>query len=299
VRSLVYDAERRALLVVTDAAGGLIARYVFDGSAWGAPTSTTFADAQGIALSTNGTQLFGISRTAVTPIDAAALTVGTAIAAPSLPTDSFLKSLAVDNFNRTVITTGINGTTATTGYVFIAPISTVALSGLSLNNGTVAGNASGVRLLLVQGDPTATADLPVYAFAASSGSFVTTSASIRQNTIEPVQDRGGLRTVLNGTKVYSSTTGAELTLIGTLPDTTLAVTVRPDGARAYTLDSAAGGILAFDISAAVTNAGAYTPLGAAVPLAGDPGGGIKMTISPDGGTLFLAGSTQVVVQPAP
>jgi hypothetical protein len=43
----------------------------------------------------------------------------------------------------------------------------------------------------------------------------------------------------------------------------------------------------------------YAALGAVTPLAGDPGSGVRMTITPDGGTLFLAGSTQIVVQPTP
>jgi hypothetical protein len=57
-------------------------------------------------------------------------------------------------------------------------------------------------------------------------------------------------------------------------------------------------VLTFDTS--VTQDGAALPqVGAAVPLAADPGAGMKMTISPDGGTLFFAGATQIVIQPTP
>jgi hypothetical protein len=107
-------------------------------------------------------------------------------------------------------------------------------------------------------------------------------------------DRTGTRAVLNGVNVH----GTNFELFGTLPTTTLAVAVKSDGTRAYTYDSAAAGILAFDISANIDEA-AYTALGPPVPLAGDPGSGVRMTISPDGNTLFLAGNNQVVIQPAP
>jgi hypothetical protein len=252
------------------------------------------ADVQDAALSANGTQLFSLSRTALLPVEPAALTLGTAVDAPSLPTDSFLKSLAVVNNNTAVITTGINNATATIGYVFTSQGAMVQ-SGLSLNNGTIGGSSSGLRLVLMQGDPSATTDLPTFTFTASNLSFNNTSVTLRQNAIAPAQDRNSTRVVLNGTRVYN----VDLTLIGTLPDTTTAVVVRQDGTRAYTYDSSVPGVRTFDISTAVTDAGAFTPVGSPVTLAGDPGAGVKMAISPDGNTLFLAGASQIVVQPTP
>jgi len=94
--------------------------------------------------------------------------------------------------------------------------------------------------------------------------------------------------------VYDSSSA----LLGTLPDTTAAVVLRPDGKRAYTYDTDANGVLAYDISE--TNEGeAFTPLGDAVPLVAAPGDGVRMAISADGNTLFIAGTTQLVVQPTP
>src|SRR5690606_19800615 len=97
-----------------------------------------------------------------------------------------------------------------------------------------------------------------------------------------------------GTRVYDD----KLELLGTLPDTSAAVAIRPDGKRAYSYDTAAGGILVYDISVDREEA-AYTALGPVTPLAGNPGSGPRMIITPDGRTLFLAGSTQIVVQPTP
>jgi hypothetical protein len=45
---------------------------------------------------------------------------------------------------------------------------------------------------------------------------------------------------------------------------------------------------------------AYAPLDGATPLAGAPGSSVKMIITPDNGTLFLAGANgQIVIQPTP
>ena len=99
---------------------------------------------------------------------------------------------------------------------------------------------------------------------------------------------------MNGTRVYDATEA----FLGTLPNTTAAVVLKPDGTRAYAYDTSAGGILVYDVSVDRDEA-AYAPLGPVVPLAGDPGTGPEMIISPDGGTLVLAGSSRIVVQPTP
>src|SRR5262249_35244710 len=135
----------------------------------------------------------------------------------------------------------------------------------------------------------------VYAFSASSEQLSSyLSLSLNQNTVPPVLSRGATRVALNGVSVYDNTV-----LLGTLPTTTLALAFRPDGARAYTYDSAAGAILTYDTPTAVTDGGAFTQVGTATPVPGAPGNGARMTISLDGSTLFLAGSTQAMVMPAP
>jgi hypothetical protein len=86
-------------------------------------------------------------------------------------------------------------------------------------------------------------------------------------------------------------------LLGLLPTTTVAVVVAPDGKRAYTYDGTSGEVRVFDISA-TNSGGAYTQM-SAVTLPGSPGSNVRMTISLDGKTLFIAGSAQLIVQPVP
>jgi len=45
--------------------------------------------------------------------------------------------------------------------------------------------------------------------------------------------------------------------------------------------------------------GGFTEVGSGTIPADFPGTGVAMTISPDGGTLFLAGSLRVLITPAP
>ncbi len=113
VRALVYDAQRGAVLTVTDAGGGELLRYPYAGGAWGPAATAGLANLQDAALSTNGSQLLALTTTQVVPIDPATLVPGAPVAAPSLPDGNFLKNLAVTNVDFAIITTGVAGSAAT------------------------------------------------------------------------------------------------------------------------------------------------------------------------------------------
>jgi hypothetical protein len=293
LRGLVYDAERRVLLAVTDAGGGSIVRYPYTGTAWGAPTEVA-AGLRDVALSARGTSLYGITATTLVPVDPVTLALGTAISAPSLTTDSFLKNIVVGNDDIALITTGINAATATAPYLYSPFSASLLQTGTVLNNATPAMSANGASAYLIQGDPSATADLTVYKYSAAGNALGTSAISLRQTTVLPVISRKENRLVLNGARVYD---GAEA-FLGTLPSSTAAVVMNREGTRAYAYDPTAGGILTYDVSVDRDEA-AYVELGAVTPVAGDPGSGVRMVISPDDRTLFLAGSSQIVVQPTP
>ena len=291
IGNLVYDAERHALFTVTDSSpADLLVRYEYANGAWSAPTSVAsgFVDT---TLRADGTQIYGLTGTTVVPVDPVTLASGTAVTAPSLASGTTLKNIVGLNNNRALITT--SGTAQ--GYVYYPETATLQLDGVSLNNGTPAAAGNGSAAVVVQGDPSLTSDIPVYLFVTATNAFSTTAGpSYRQNTVWPAADRTLSRMVLNGIRVYDG----NFNLLGTLPDTTTAVAIKPSGARAYAYDPTAGGIVVYDISSGRDGA-AYTALGSVVPLVGDPGSGVRMTITPDGGTLFIAGATQIVVQPTP
>lgn len=291
LRSLIYDPERRALLAVTGS--GSLVRYPYDGTSWGAPTEVA-AGLRDAALSTKGTSLYGITQTGLVAVDPTTLAVGTAVAAPSLATNAYLNRIVVGNDDVGLITTGIDSSAATSLYLYSSINNSLILTGSALNNGTPVMSANGALAYMVQGDPTLTSDVALLRYVTAGNAFATSGISLRQNTVRPALSRTANRLVVNGLRVYDSSEA----LLGTLPTTTAAVVLKADGTRAYAYDPTAGGILVYNTSADVDEA-VYAPLGAVVPLAGDPGSNPKMIISPDGGTLFLAGSTQIVVQPTP
>lgn len=292
VKALRHDPQREALLIATDTS--TVVRYQYAAGAWDAPTTASLASLHDVALTTNGAQLLALTNTQVVPLDPVTLAAGTAITAPTLATNAFLKSIAIANNNLAIVTTGIAGSTATELYTLAVATGTMTELNATLINATAGAPSNGSLVTMVQGDPSLTTPPAVYNYTASSGSFSSTGVTLNQNSIAPAFDRDASRIVLNGVNVHGPNYG----LLGKLPATTLAVAVRPDGKRAYTYDSATGGLMMFDISA-TKNGEAYTQLGSTVPLAASPGGGAKMIISADGATLFLAGTTQIVVQPTP
>lgn len=294
VNNLIYDAERRALLMVDNAGGGSVVRYSYASGAWSAPVGAT-ADIRDVALSVDGTQLYGITAGAVTPIDPVTLALGTPIAAPSLVSGAFLKNIVVGNDDVALITTGISGSTLTSGYVYSPRAATVVANNVSLSNATPRMAANGTLAFASQGDPSITTELSVSRYTTSTGQLTSAGVSLRQNEIPPAVDRAANRLVLNGSRVYS--VADTLNPFGTLPATTQAVVLKPDGTRAYTYDSASNSIVVYDTTVDRDEA-ALTPLGSVTAFAA-PGGSVKMAITPDGGTLFMAGTSQIVVQPTP
>ena len=163
-----------------------------------------------------------------------------------------------------------------------------------LDNATPGASADGSVIMLIQGAPSATGSPSVVKYTAADNVLGASGISLKQTAIAPVLDPAATRIALNGVNVYDSSSA----LLGTLPGTTLAVVFSPDGKRAYTYDSSAAAVRTFDTSKSAAGK-AFAQLGSAVPLVGAPGTGVKMAISPDGGTLFFAGSTQLVIQPTP
>ncbi len=294
IREILYDAERRSIVVATGTNGGSLIRYAYDGTAWSAPATLALSEVQDMALSTRGDRLLAITRTALVPVDPVTLTAGTSIAAPSLPEGTFLRAMGVTNDDRALITTGRSESATSPLYLYSGRQGTLAQIDSMMNNATPAAGAAGSSIVFIQGTSATTSAPPVLLFTTSRAQFDVTTANLTQNAVPPVIDRAGTRAILNGTNVY----GQNFAFFGTLPSTSAAAAVKPDGTRAYTYDPNAGGILVFDISA--TKSGqAYAALGDAVALPGDPGANPRMTISPDGNTLFIAGSTQLIVQPTP
>jgi len=322
VKKLVYDAERQALFVAVDTAtGGEILRYPFSSGSWGPVVTASINTLSDIVLSTDGQHLLALSQTALYQLTPdSTLAIDTTTPAPTFATvGAYLTTLAVGNDGNAVVTTGYAGSTSTALYAYSAcnPVYTTCIPAFfqpvttpALDNSTAIGSMDGSLITIMQGDATLTSAPSVYQYLAVADIFFATSAALNQNAIAaslsvytpPDSTTSTTRIVLSGTNAshvaVTNVYDASYALFGTLPSTTLAVVVKPDASRAYTLDSNGPAVLSFDLT--TSQAGGPMPqVGSGITLTNSPGSGVKMAISPDGGTLFLAGDTQIVVLPSP
>jgi hypothetical protein len=323
VNHLVYDAERQALFVAVDSAGGTVLRYAYTAGAWGAPATAAVSTLSDIVLSTDGQHLLALSQSDLYQLKPDnTLAIDATTPAPAFATaGTYLKTLAVGNDGNAVVTTGIAGSTSTALYSYSAcnPLYTTCSPAFSqpattptLDNSTAIGSADGALVTIMQGDATLTTAPSVYQYVALTDTYSATSAALNQNAVAPAlsvytppdSTTGSARIVLSGTNAshvaVTNVYDASYTLLGTLPSTTVAVVVKPDTSRAYAFDVNGSVLTVFSYDLTTSQAGASMPqVGSGITLTNNPGSGVKMTISPDGGTLFLAGSNQIVVMPSP
>ncbi len=284
---LFYDAERTALVVGDPTK---LIRYAFT-TDWQAPTSIAISSLRGAALSVDGKKLLAIVDTAVKEVDPASLAVGATTTGSGLGFE-FLKDIVVPNDGKALITTGVNGS-GFSDFYFYSTLGPTLTHGSGPYFGVPGISGDGSLTVIVQGGLSPPA--PVLKYLASTDTFAAAGIDLAGVT-PPALDRTGTRIVLERTRVVDGTFAA----LGALPATTLAAVLKADGSRAYTFDSS-GSLRTFDLSGAAPGTGVvYPEVLPATTLAGSPGTtGVKMVISPDGGTIFLAGDARIVIQTTP
>ena len=303
---IIYDAERQALLVgvayPTPGSSGEIFRYPFTGSAWATtPASVSVTSFRDLALSLDGKQLIAVSDFAVQQIDATALTTGPVT--PTLVFELVFKGVAIANDGNAVLSTIFPRSLRSTSSLWLYSVRDpkVTLGG-SLVQGTPGSSADGSLVILSQASPDPT---PSYDGQYDSGrglfSFIPSPIPGMPLTwpstpIRPKLDRKATRLVLNGYIVIKNSDYSHQSFLPTVaPGNSAAVALSPDGTRAYQYVS--GTLLrTFDVSSPDQG---VSEIGAGTVLPSDPGANPVMTVSPDGGTLFIAGANAVVVVPAP
>lgn len=294
LRRLAFDAERSALVLAVDSNGGELVQIAKAGAAWAAPAITPVAGVQDVALQANGQKLLAVVASGIVPVDATTLVAGTAVPLPGLASGTTLKYAAVANDGQALLTSTAGANTLSAVYTYNPRTQLFGASSLTANNGLPVAAGNGTQVIIVQQDSTGTTTPALYQYTATTGALSTVALGINRNAVLPTMSRTGSRIVLNGLAVYDATFG----FIGALPSTTLAAVPSPDGLRIYAYDSAAAGIVTYDASTAVATSTTLLPvLGSTISVAGNPGSGAQMVISPFGNCLFLAGSQQIVVVP--
>lgn len=330
IRGFAYDADRKAILVgagFATSSTNRIWRYSFSGGVWSAaPAAVTFADLRDFTLSSSGTQLLAIADRSMSQLDPVTLASLSTTPKPTSFVDpgEYLKQLAVANDGNVAVTTGYDlGSGSSILYFYSISQSTFSMPTFMgggsiirlLNYATTGASGDGSTLAMVEAN--LTPDQSVARYAASNGTLTSTSQLLhyitldrKQNINGPVFDRTGSRVaVANFTNNYVFPVyDANSNMLGLLPSNTAAFVISPDGTRAYTIEMNPNcRIRAFDL---VNTFGGNIPLTEIInsgyptatvfcPANGTPVTDIRLLVSPDGGTLFMAGNVQVVIVPLP
>ncbi|HEU4646144.1 MAG TPA: hypothetical protein VFS80_11360 [Burkholderiales bacterium] len=298
--NLVYDAERRRVYL-HDRDRNRLECFAY-GVAWTAAGSLISAGGGGntsIAMSPDGTVILGSGAGVLTHVNPATCAQSGA-ESPKPPgplQNAQFGHLAFANDGRAVgNATAASGVSLYTydmlGAAFV-PLS----SQFDMVNRLVSAPDNGSRILLPDFTPSVT-PTAVFAYAASTGTLAATGASTSGARIVSFSRNGArvlmasfLQTSLESTTVYD----ASLTPLGTLPVGVLSAVVSPDGAYAYALIG--NEIRKYDLN--ILSGGGFDEVLPRATVTDVAGTIVEMTISPDGGTLFLAGNQNLIVMPAP
>jgi hypothetical protein len=321
VPALVYDAERRALLVAlqySDPNTNRVLRYTFDGASWSAPTSFTILRLRDIALSNRSDRLLLLREAEVIEADPVSLAmINQTTNFDFVGSISFMRHLVLANDGHALITTDINGAGALDVYLYSLASRTFtnirhnagsALNGTSKSIGSIfrgfpGGSGDGSRIVIVpeEGFPAV-----VLQYSAGNGRLTETALQFDHdaNHYRPALDRDASRIVLSNGSATTAHSD-DYSVFCSLPGTTRAYAVSHVGSRAFTVDNA----VTFRAFSLATNGGPCLQEGTDVALAFDPGidpsgsgfprNNVRMAVSPDGATVFMAGVNGILVKPWP
>lgn len=298
--NLIYDAERRALLF-TDTANSRILRYALDGSP-DASVDTGYPVGY-IALSPDGTELIQTRPGQLRRFDPVTLAQ---LPSANIPIAPSSRGLAFANDGGLIGSCSAHNIGNLCRYDLLTQAATPISFPFHLWYRDTSASADGRTLVLRYFNDGAD-DTRLYTYDASTG-VVTPRPGTGPSAVRPFSvSRNGSRIVLadilrmqrnaftqlnlpwTQTTVYD----AQFNAVGTLPNDVNPVVLSPDGNFAYGYSSADGRVRKFSIGApGVTELGSSTVAPADTWM-------FEMTISPDGGSLFLAGATSVVIAPAP
>lgn len=331
-RRAIYVAARYA-----DSQANSLFKFQYDGSAWQAPVATKAASLQDVALSSDGTTVLLATDTAIVELDAATLAAkGTYAASDTLirAGTSYIQGIAVANDGYAIVTTGGANPSnvllySTTAHTF-ATINSAAGNSVGgvdsqLYFANVGASINGSLLVLSQ-DPRTQAGLPdrytkpfIYLYSATEGQ----RPSLFGSPTSPFTDKDRSQSarsakpavyhadgVVAGTKIVihgptPTVLSTDFSARGSLPVSTRASVFNLDGTRVYAFDAPAGTengeLRSYDVTPRLNpSTQTFAQVGTAVPLSPGSGtGAIAMTMTPDGGNVFVVGTAGVFVQSSP
>jgi hypothetical protein len=310
VRTLLYDAERRAVYLVQDnwSAADRLERFRFSAGSWvaDAPLMGSGFDAYDhnlnstIVLAPDGLEILKTNRTSISHVSTSSfLETATVSAYGAFGSSAALNFLAMGNDGKAVgnaFADPAPGTAALYRYdVLDRQFSSLAMpAGLTdPMNRMLQSSADGSRILLASiGGLSA----PVYQYSAGDGALTGTPVSAGSAQHVALSRNGAVSIIETATDVHS-VYDASFNLLGNLPSLTQCA-LSPDGRKIYAYVAGTPGMIhVYDTNA--PSSGSFNEIGTGTALVDSPGNGVQMVVTPDGGSLIIAGNQRVVVMPAP
>jgi len=307
---LVYDAGRGVLLVAivhpNQGTGSTeLDRYSYASGtgSWSSASSTLLPGIGAMALTADGGKLLVGTQDPTTSFDSNIneldpTTLVTELITPVLnfgpPTH-----IAVVNDGRAILTGGSNALEPIMSYTElrpqVVPLDPHVNGPTYVYNGVVAASGDGSTAAITDGLEGAVmqwnASTELLSVAQPAGIYYWASLS-----------RDGSRKLLGGGEGAAQLYDATLNAIGILPSTTLVGVLAPSGRRAYTYDIN-GSVRVFDLTTPLSGQAMLPEILPAITQSASPSTNqnspLKMVISPDGGTVFIAGDQQIIVAPVP
>ena len=330
VSALIYDAQRQAILVgLQSSSGSQVVRFAHGASGWGSPTAVEAGRYPALALSTNGDFLLSTKGTSILELDPVTLATRATISTGETwdsgeGTWDHLTGFGVSNDGQVLATStsAPNGTYFTPLYRELVSDRTVQVLDNLFHWGQVRASANGAWVFM--GSTGSTSQLSeVQRYDASTGQLSGLGVTLDLTGLSVDRTGATLLATLHEERVNQAGTtklvvtravfDGDLAYLGALPSTTAAAVISPDGARAYTYDQSSKLLRTFDLTQdpvdtldPVDNQDPanliFPELGSGTTLIAAPDNkptAVAMAITPDGGTVILAGSLRVVVQPVP
>ena len=307
--SLIYDAERKAAYLI-DSDNDRVERYRYNGVSWDATSlpgpGGIISGNRRLALAPDGTEILKTNFNSISRINPATLALISEVdAVPFLGLGGASLGLIASANDGGAIggASSPNSGISLYRYDMLTHEFAALSTQFDMVNRLMVGSGDGSRLILPSFEYLLPSSAkPVFTFNASDGTLAASSLNainIGQASQSRVASRAILTTAAftgsQATTVYDSS----FAVLGTLPATLTSVVISPDGATAYAFFSGAPGtVRKFDLNS--PNGGGFTEIGSGTSVPDSPGTNyVEMAISPDGGSLFLAGNQKVIVMPAP